>query len=341
MERVSIIGVDLAKRGFQLHGARADGSVAFRVKLSREEVLGFLAEQPRCVVAMEACASAYHWGREIEALGHAVKLIPPICVKPYVKRQKNDAAVAEAIAEAASSPTMRFVEVKTPEQQGLAMLFRTRDLLVRQRIQTVNALRGHLAEFGIVAPQGTVHVRKLSEAIEDPDAGLPQTARDLARLLFDQFLELQGRIKLLEREVRHRAPRDERVARLMTVPGVGPICAMAVQAFAPSMRCFEKGRDLAAWVGLTPRQRSTGGKARLGRASKMGQRDLRRLFIVGASAVIGWASRKPPREGSWLHRMMARKPRMLVAVALANKMARTIWALLTKGGTCRDPALAA
>ena len=205
MEHATIIGIDLAKRSFQLHGARADGSVAFRKKLSRDRLLEFVASHPPCIVAMEACASSHHWGREIGKLGHEVKLVPPIYVKPFVKRQKNDAADAEAICEAASRPTMRFVAVKTREQQAQGMLFRTRDLLVRQRTQTINALRGHFAEFGVVAPQGPAHVERLAEAIEDADSGLPGPVRELGALLFVQIAELDEKIAELEQEMRERA----------------------------------------------------------------------------------------------------------------------------------------
>ncbi|MGJ3262051.1 MAG: IS110 family transposase [Salinarimonas sp.] len=340
MQNATIIGIDLAKNSFHLHGAAADGTVVFRKKLSRTKVLPFLASQPSATVAMEACASAHHWGREITALGHEVRLIAPIYVKPFVKRQKNDTADAEAIAEAASRPTMRFVAVKSAEQQGQGMLFRTRDLLVRQRTQTINALRGHLAEFGIVAAQGPARVEVLAKAVEDETTPLPEAARNLARLLIGQVEELGEKIGALEREIRRRAPKDERIARLMTIPGVGAICATAVHAFAPSMSTFGSGRDFAAWVGLTPRQHSTGGKARLGSTSKMGQRDIRRLLIIGASAVVTWAARKGPRPGSWLARMMARKPHMLVVVALANKMARMIWAITTRETLYRDPVAA-
>ncbi|MFW5834390.1 MAG: IS110 family transposase [Pseudomonadota bacterium] len=340
MQQATIIGIDLAKNTFQLHGAAADGSVVFRKKLSRAKVLAFLATQPSTTVAMEACASAHHWGREIATLGHEVRLIAPIYVKPFVKRQKNDAADAEAITEAASRPTMRFVEVKSAEQQGQGMLFRTRDLLVRQRTQTINALRGHLAEFGIVAAQGPARVEGLAKAVEDETTSLPEMARELARLLVGQVAELDEKIGALEREIRRRAPKDPKIARLMTIPGVGAICATAIHAFAPSMSTFGSGRDFAAWVGLTPRQNSTGGKVRLGSTSKMGQRDIRRLLIIGASAVVTWAGRKGPRPGSWLARMMARKPHMLVVVALANKMARMIWAIATRETLYKDPVAA-
>jgi len=341
MEKVSIIGLDLAKRSFQAHGARAEGGVAFRKKLSREKVLTFLAEQPRCVVAMEACGSAHHWGRTIRDLGHEVRLIPPAYVKPFVKRQKNDAADAEAIVEAASRPTMRFVAVKTEEQQARAMLFRTRDLLVRQRTQLINALRGHLSEHGVVAAQGPANVKVLEEAVEDQGTSLPLLVMELARVFLDQIEGLSKRISGLEKVTAHEAACGETTRRLQTMPGVGPITALAVETFAPPMDVFKCGRDFAAWLGLVPRQHSTGGKQVLGKISKMGQRDIRRLLIIGAMAVVRSVLRKGSPEGSWLQRMLARKPRMLVAIALANKMARSIWAMLAKAEDYRVPMAAA
>ena len=341
MEEASIIGLDLAKRRFQMHGARADGGVAFRKALSRDRVLAFLAERPRCVVAMEACGSAHHWGRAIGALGHEVRLIAPIYVKPFVRRQKNDAADAEAICEAAVRPTMRFVAVKTEEQQARAMLFRTRDLLVRQRTQLINALRGHLAEHGLVAPQGPANVKGLAEAIESETTSLPLLVVELSRVFLDQIDGLSKTIAELEKTTVQEATREATMRRLQTMPGVGPITAMAVETFAPPMAVFRRGRDFAAWLGLVPRQHSTGGKPLLGKISKMGQRDIRRLLITGAMAVIRSASRKGGPEGSWLHRMLARKPRMVLAIALANKMARAIWAMLTRGEDYRVPAAAA
>ena len=329
MGHATIIGIDLAKSSFQVHGAGPDGSVAFRKKLSRAKVLDFVASQPRCVVAMEACASAHHWGRAFGELGHEVKLVPPVYVKPFVKRQKNDAADAEAICEAASRPTMRFVAVKTREQQARGMLFRTRDLLVRQRTQTINALRGHFAEFGVIAPRGPAHVVRLAEAVEDADSGLPDPVRELGALLLVQVADLDEKIAELDSDLRQQAREDEQAARLMSIPGIGTLCAMAIPAFAPPMESFRCGRDFAAWLGLVPRQSSTGGKPKLGKISKMGQRDLRRLLITGAMATVSWAVRRGTQD-PWLARMLARKPRMLVAVALANRMARIAWALMTK-----------
>ncbi len=340
MKEISIIGVDIAKHVFQVHGARADGSVAFSKKLSRGKLLPFLKLKPRCVVAMEACASSHHWGRQIEALGHQVRLIAPAYVKPFVKRQKNDAADAEAIAEAAARLTMRFVAVKSAEKQASGMVFRIRDLLVRQRTQTINALRGHLSEYGVIAPNGTYHVSRLLVEVECSHNSLPAAAIEMCKLLFQHVAALDEQIAGLDRQIRQRARQEASVRRLMGIPGIGPICATALEALAPPPETFVKGRDFAAWLGLVPRQHSSGGKARLGRVSKMGQRDLRRLLIIGAMSVVRWALRRGTPAGSWLARMLERKPRMLVAIALANKMARVAWALLAKGEDYRVPAAA-
>mgnify|MGYP002338718989 CR=1 FL=1 len=340
MTEVSMIGLDLAKTTFHAHGENADGSVAFRRKLRRDKVMTFFARQPRCTVAMEACASAHFWARAFQELGHEVRLVPPVYVKPFVKRQKNDTADAEAIAEAAGRPTMRLVAVKSEAKQAQGMAFKTRDLLVRQRTQTINALRGNLAEFGVVAPQGPANVERLRAVVEDTETDLPAEVVELAWDLLKHIDTLTERIDAIEAEIKQRARRQDTSKRMMTIPGVGPICAAAVEAFAPPMESFRNGRDFAAWLGLTPRQHSTGGKERLGKVSKMGQRDLRRLLVGGAMAVVRWAARYGAPEGSWLARMLARKPRKVVAVALANKNARIIWALLARGGAYRDPAAA-
>jgi transposase len=298
MEKVCVIGLDLAKRSFQAHGALAEGGVAFRKKLSREKVLAFFAEQPRCVVAMAACGGAHHWGRAIRDLGHEVRLIPPAYVKPFVKRQKNDAADAEAIADAASRPTMRFVAVKAEEQQARAMLFRTRDVLVRQRTQLINALRGHLSEHGVVAAQGPANVKVLEAAVEDQTTSLPLLVIELARVFLDQIEGLSQKISELEKVTVHEAACGETTRRLQTMPGVGPITALAIDTFAPPMDVFKRGHDFAAWVGLVPRQHPTGGKQVLGSISKMGKRDIRRLLITGAMAVVRAALRKGAPEGA-------------------------------------------
>lgn len=340
MNEIYIIGIDLAKNVFQLHGMLGDGSVAFRRKLSRARLLPFLAEYPACLVAMEACASAHYWGREIGKLGHDVRLIAPQYVKPFVKRQKNDAADAEAIAEAASRPTMRFVAVKSAEQQSQAMVFKTRDLLLGQRTQVMNALRGHLAEYGVTAPKGIQHFANLARVIEDGNAALPQVVVDLAKELLAHIGILSERISALDAHIKNITKVDETAQQLMTVPGIGPITATAMVAMAPPTSTFSKGRDFAAWLGLTLKQNSTGGKTRLGETSKMGQKDLRRLLILGAMAVVQKAARHGAADGSWLARMIARKPKMLVAVALANKIARIAWALMARGGVYRAPAAA-
>lgn len=341
MKEISIVGLDLAKRVFQVHAAGNDGTVVLRRKLSRGQVIAFFTDLPRCIVAMEACATAHYWAREIGKLGHEVRLLPPAYVKPFVKRQKNDAADAEAIVEAALRPSMRFVVPKTENQQACSMIFRTRDLFVRQRTQLINALRAHLAEHGVVAPQGIASLSVLSKTIEDGDNGLELIIVETARVYLEQINVLSARIVSLEKTLRSEAKRSESSARLMSMPGMGPITAMAIEAFAPSMTTFRKGRDFAAWLGLVPKQHSSGGKQVLGRTSKMGQRDIRRLLIIGAMTVIRWACRKAPPENSWLARMLARKPRMLVAIALANKMARSIWAMMTKNESYRDSGLVA
>jgi transposase len=333
MEEFNIVGIDLAKNVFQVHASDEIGRRLFSKKVLRGQLLKLMSTIKPCVVALEACASAHYWGRQIAELGHEVKLIPPIYVKPFVKRQKNDAADAEAIVEAASRPTMRFVAVKSADQQAAGMAFKTRDLFVRQRTQLTNALRGHLAEHGVVAPQGIVHLKRLKAALSDDKNELPATVVIHAELILDQIATLQSHIEALEKEILAVSRKEELATRLMTIPGVGPITAAALLAFAPDPATFKRGRDFSAWMGLTPKQHSSGGKEKMGRTSKMGQRDLRRLLITGAMAVVRWAARKGAQEGSWLARMIDRKPKMLIAVALANKMGRIIWALMAHGDT--------
>ena len=341
MEEVSTIGLDIAKQVFHAHGADARGATVFSRRITRAKLISFFASQPKCTVAMEACAGAHHWGRELAKLGYEVRLIAPAYVKPFVKRQKNDAADAEAICEAAQRPTMRFVPVKSEQQQASAAVFRARDLFVRQRTQFINALRGLVAEHGWVAPKGLFHARAMMAKIEDPSCPLPQRVRDVFLTMIASIGALDEQIVVLDREIAQRAKEDPAARRLMTIPGIGPITATAILALAPPPENFRKGRDFAAWVGLTPLQRSTGGKQKLGEITKMGERTLRRLLIIGSAAVVLHAARRGAPKGSWLEQMMARKPRMLVTVALANKTARIVWAVLAKQEDYRAPVAAA
>lgn len=342
MSEISMIGLDIAKNVFHAHGADANGLQVFSRRVTRGKVLSFFAAQPKCLVALEACGGAHHWAWELMRMGHDVRLIAPAYVKPFVKRQKNDAPDAEAICEAAQRPNMRFVTVKSEEQQASALVFRTRDLLVRQRTQTINAIRGHMAEYGWVAPKGPSWVAQLGELIDDAvTASLPSAAREMFRVMLGILEEFDHRIAELDKEIARRAREDEVARRLMTIPGVGPIAATAIAALAPAAATFKRGRDFAAWLGLTPLQKSTGGKTKLGRTSKMGERTLRRLLIIGSSAVVRQASKRGATEGSWLARMLARKPRMLVTVAQANKTARIVWALLMKEEDYKAPVIMA
>jgi transposase len=338
MNEVTMIGVDLAKNVFQLHGAAADGTVVFRKKLTRVQFHKFMSDQPTCIVVMEACGSAHYWAREMAGFGHRVKLIAPVYVKPFVKRQKNDVADAEAIVEAAQRPTMRFVEQKTVTQQARAVVFRTREQFVNQRTEAINALRSHLYEFGYIARKGLGNLPRLAEMISDENTHLPVLVRDVCGDLLEQIDQLTARLKKLKAQIEALAREGVTSHRLQTMPGVGPISALAIETFAPPMSVFRRGRDFAAWLGLVPKQHSSGGKQRLGKTSRMGQRDIRRLLIIGAMSVVIAASRKGAPEGSWLKRMLATKPRLVVAIALANKMARGIWAMLSKQEDYRDPA---
>lgn len=337
MDKVSIVGIDLAKNVFQVHGASADGTVLFRKKLSRAQFARFMEGLPPCIVAMEACGTSHHWGRVMERLGHEVRLIPPIYVKPFVKRQKNDMADAEAVAEAALRPTMRTVPVKPSDQQARAMLFRTRELLVGQRTQLINALRAHLSEHGIVVPKGLGNIERLAAIVRTHEGALPELMREMTDVYLHQIARINEEIRALETRISDEAKKSAIVRRLRGMPGIGPICAMAIEAFAPPMEGFRRGRDFAAWLGLVPRQHSSGGKQKLGRTSKMGQRDIRRLLIIGAMSVVRWRSRANSQPGPWLARMLARKPKMLVAIALANKMARAVWAMLARNEDYQVP----
>jgi transposase len=337
--QVSTIGVDLAKNVFQTHGVDAAGKVTVTKQLRRGQVMGFFAELPPCLVGMEACATAHHWARELTMLGHTVRLMPASYVKAYVKRGKNDAADAAAICEAVTRPSMRFVPAKTAEQQAVLMLHRTRDLLVRQRTQLINAMRAHLAELGIVAAQGRDGVSALIAIVMDETSGrLPRLARKALQALLTQLDVLQQQIGTLKRDIHTQHRSCDASRRLETIPGIGVIGATAIAATVTDPAAFKSGREFAAWIGLVPRQNSSGGKERLGSISKQGDRYLRRLLIVGATAVIRHA-RAHPDKNPWLTQLLARKPAKVVAVALANKMARIAWAVLFRGETYRAPAL--
>ncbi|MEM9523496.1 MAG: IS110 family transposase [Pseudomonadota bacterium] len=324
-----IIGVDLAKNVFQLHGARRDGQVLFRKKLSRPQFRAFCAKHPKCLIAMEACSTSHYWARELQRMGHEACLIPPLYVKPFVKRHKNDAADAEAITEAALRPSMTFVAPKSAERQALTMMMRTRDQLLEQRTATVNALRGHLAEFGIIAPIGISNVTKLKSTLAESD-GVPVLVTEMAILHFDRIDRLSEEIDRLTAKIHEHCLESDSAQRLRSMPGIGPIAAMVIEAFAPEMANFEKGRDFAAWLGLVPKQHSSGGKTRLGQTSKMGQQDIRRALITGAMSRIAGYARQKSRAAPWLQDKLDRKPKMVAAVALANKMARQIWAMIMK-----------
>jgi transposase len=327
-----IIGLDLAKHIFQVHGVDAAGQTVLAKRLRRSDVLHFFARLEPCLIGVEACATAHYWARELSALGHEVRLMQASYIKPYVKRQKNDAADAEGICEAVSRPNMRFVPVKSPEQQSVLMLHRARDLLIRQRTMLSNAMRAHLAEFGIIAPQGVVGLATLMAAVTE-DRALPEFARDAIGTLVEQLNSLTKQIKTVESRILawHRSNQASR--RLQTIPGVGPIVASALAATIVDPTFFVSGRHLAAWIGLVPRQRSSGGKDRLGRITKKGDPYLRRLLVVGASAVIRFAKTDGSALGTWITALRSRRPGMIATVALANKLARIAWVVLMRSET--------
>jgi transposase len=326
---------------FQVHGLDEAGEVVARKRLRRGQMLTFFAGLSPCLIGMEACATAHYWARELTKLGHEVRLMPPKDVKAYLKRNKNDAADAAAICEAVRRPTMRFVPIKSAEQQAHLMPHRTRDLLMRQRTQLINALRGHLAEFGIVAAQGDAGLKELLAIVaDDQDERLPSDARACVIVLATQLEAAQTMLRSLDQRIMKQHRANEASRRLETIPGIGIIGASAIAATVSDPMVFRSGRDFAAWIGLVPRQDSTGGKQKLGPISKQGDRYLRRILIVGAHSVLRRAKENPLKY-PWLTELLARRPFKVVAVALANKMARTAWALLAHGGTYRAPELAA
>ena len=338
MQTITTIGLDIAKSVFQVHGVDAEGKVILRRQLKRRYVLAFFQKLPSCLVGIEACASSHHWSRELQALGHTVRLMPPAYVKPYVKRQKNDATDAEAICEAVSRPNMRFVETKTPEQQSCLMLHRARHLFIRQQTAVINSIRAYLAEFGIVAPVGRQGVEQLLGVVADAnDNRLPEVARDCVAALGAQLQTLKAQILQFDRLIIAWHRSSEASKRLDAIPGVGPILATALVASVADPKAFRSGRDFSAWIGLVPKQNSSGGKERLGNISKRGDRYLRSLFTTGALAVIRYAKIHGTKHRPWLTALLARRPTKVAAIALANKLARMAWAMMAKVSATRNP----
>jgi transposase len=335
MDQIRTVGIDLAKSVFQVHGIDATGAVVLQRRLRRAHVIAFFAKLPPCLVGLEACASAHHWARQLRDLGHDVRLIPPRHVKAYVRRNKNDRADAEAICEAVTRPRTRNVPIKSEAQQAALMMHRTRDLLVRQRTMLVNALRGHLAEFGIVTPQGLGHVATLAAIVADKnDTRLPGSARDTLAVVVAQISAVDAAVADLETKILTWHQETDASRRLATIPGVGPLIASAIVATVPDPSVFRSSREFAAWLGLVPRQNSTGGKERLGSISKQGDRYLRRLLINGAFSAL---RSKHGRVDPWFVALRDRKPPLVAAVAVANKLARIAWAVMSRGEAFHRP----
>ena len=343
MQVVTTVGLDIAKSVFQVHGVDSAGQVVIRRQLKRRYVLAFFEKLPACLVGIEACASSHHWSRELKALGHTVRLMPPAYVKPYVKRQKNDATDAEAICEAVTRANMRFVATKTPEQQSGLTLHRTRHLFIRQQTAVINVIRAHLTEFGIVAPVGRKGIEALLDVVANPtDKRVPVIARACLAALGAQLRRLKEQILEFDRMIMAWHGSHEASRRLDAIPGVGPVLATALVVSIADPKAFRSGRNFSAWIGLVPKQHSSGGKDRLGSISKQGDRYLRSLFMVGALAVIRYARIHGTKHRPWLTALLARRPTKIAAIALANKMARMVWAMMARGERYKEPvALAA
>ena len=331
MPHITTIGLDLAKHVFQVHGLDQEGRAVLRKKVRRGQVLKFFGTLPSCLVGMEACGSAHHWARELKAQGHEVRLIPPQYVRPFLKTNKHDAADAEAIAEALVRPTMRFAPIKSADQQAVLMLHRSRELLVKQRTMLINAVRGHCSELGMIASQGASKINDLIMMIEDPDdARLPAFAREALGVLIAQLDAVKKAIQKLESKLQTWHRSQQASQRLTTIPGVGVITATALVATIGDGSQFKSGRHLSAWLGLVPRQHSSGGKSRLGRISKRGDGYLRRLLVHGSRAVLRWQRGAPKQPSPWIGALLTRRPTNVVLVAMANKTARTVWAMMSK-----------